>query len=150
MKIPKSFYSLTFNDIVSNYGGGVLLHLFNNSPQEFVVATNPQLNWIEWLFKGNRKWKDFENHKRYFEWMGKELGFSCLRAWDGLTMSHVRKMNGTTLIREYYNSSMKAFVQLHLGNLWEQMGAKESQDWVRECVDGLFCRWKVHKKAVVM
>jgi len=135
-EVPQGLYSLT-KQMVIERGGARLLNYFMNSPQNLVTKLNPELNWIDWMFKKNHKWMDVENHKKYFQWLGEELGFREEKDWRNLGHTHVLRLNGETLIKRYYGGSLMKFV-LKLGGMEAGDGSKEAQEKLRKFVDGLF------------
>jgi len=112
--IPHEFYSLSLDLIEENGGKGLVSSYFSNSPESFVCCLNPEIKWIQWLFKSNHKWGDTENHRRYFEWIGEEMGCTDVSHWKRLTRLNIEALNGGTLIREYYNNSVDEFIHAHL------------------------------------
>jgi len=114
MTHPNTFYAFTGGIICEKNGSVVLSDWYNGSPEEFVRTLNPELAWIEWMFKGSRKWDNVENHKRFFDWLGGKLGFVKSEDWKRLTASHLQKFNGIGLISAYYNGRLREFIRPHL------------------------------------
>jgi len=114
---PQCFYSLSLRDIYSRNGSTLVSHLYKNSPEDLVRRLNPEIEWMEWLFKGNRKWKNKENHKRFFEWMKRNLKVKKNEEWySKMTQKNVSKLGGTSLLVLHFRDSAIAFLQKMVPN----------------------------------
>jgi len=80
---PQSFYSLTLVDFKKNYGSRIT-RIYRDSTQAIVTELNPEMKWSRWLFRRNRKWENMHNHKKYFDWVGEEMGFEKKEDWNKL------------------------------------------------------------------
>jgi hypothetical protein len=52
-----------------------------------------------------KHWNDFENHRRFFIWLGKELGYNELDDWYNITQVVINKNGGEYLLSKYYENS---------------------------------------------
>jgi len=112
--IPFDLYSLSQLQVMENKGKMMLKHFFENSPEILVKKLKPQLKWMTWMFKGNHKWEDKKNHKRFFEWIGKELGIETPTQYYSLTYSDLNRLGGRSLIQTYYGGSVNLFLKTQL------------------------------------
>jgi len=132
LKTPETLYSLSQQHIIQNYGSGLVV-LYGGSVVAVVRRLMPEMKWEEWMFKGNHKWENVENHKRFFNWLGEELGFHSPFDWMQLTVGDVEKLNGGPLLFRYYNSSIRQFLSAHLEGMEVIEGEEkkwEVQDWI--------------------
>jgi len=135
LKVPEAIYSISGQEVGANYGSGFFKVQYSSSPEEFIRAMSPQFDWVEWRFKGTRKWLDVGNHKKFFDWLGDELGFRRASDWRRLTMADFQRFNAVTLVQAYYNSSVKNFVASHLQEkLSQEERKKEEQQWLGDTV----------------
>jgi len=136
--VPDSFYSLTLNPILKNYGWGLLQQYYSNSFESFVFGLNPEVKWVEWKFKGTKKWENTKNHRKFFEWLGDKMGFTCYSDWSHLTAAHISFFNGIALISRYYNGSVNEFVSKYLKERKKEkeeiLNQKEMQDWLHRTI----------------
>ena len=93
-------------DITDNDGGG-LLKYYNHSYVKLVTSMYPEYNWIIWKFKVVPKnyWQNKENHIKYMDWLGKELGYTTKDDWYNISTKDVKNNYGDGLLMAYYNSS---------------------------------------------
>jgi len=125
IQCPEGCYSMTQKEINAR-GGSWLLKFYRCSPELFVRNMVPEIKWITWWFRGNKKWEKVEDHLKYFKWIGEELGFKTKEAWMKLTLFDVQRLNGGVLIREYYGNSVRLFVKTFLG-MEEKVAKKDLQ-----------------------
>ena len=100
-------YKITRRYFKNNYGGGLLNRYYNHSCIELVFSMYPDYNWIIWKFKKVKSnyWQNKENHKKYMDWLGKELGYTTMEDWYKITQKDITDNYGGGLINRYYNGS---------------------------------------------
>jgi very-short-patch-repair endonuclease len=108
----EDWYNITYNIIEKHKGGG-LLSKYNQSPIHFLKFIFPNYEWLEWKFgmASLGTWQDINNHIKYAEWLGKELGYIKEEDWYNISQNHFNLNNGGGLIAGYYNSSPIQFVK---------------------------------------
>src|SRR5689334_5535227 len=64
-------------------------------------------------------WKDFKNHREFFDILGKELEFKNLDDWYNITTEQIQNAGGHTLLAEYYyNSPSTALKKIYPEHNW--------------------------------
>lgn len=103
------WYNITEEDIESR-GGTKLLAMHNRSPLSLVTEVYSNHDWIPFKFsrKGKHFWREKSNHRGFFDWLGKELGFETHSDWYKVTLDDVLAHGGRTLLKEYHNSLQEA------------------------------------------
>lgn len=93
---PEDWYKITKDVIYENECGG-LLKYYSNSPIDFVKAMLPDYEFLEWKFVSVPQgfWNKYENQKRYTEWLGKELGYTCPEDWYQITCQLIHDNYGS-------------------------------------------------------
>ncbi len=56
-----------------------------------------------------RIWKDFTNHKKYFDWLSHKLGLSTLDDWYGVQLKQIKEFGGRSLLNDYYQGNLLHF-----------------------------------------
>src|SRR5689334_11764989 len=59
----------------------------------------------------SRFWTEGTNHRAFFNWLGKQLGYKELDDWYNVTTEIILKHGGLSLLREYYNNSLSQALQ---------------------------------------
>jgi very-short-patch-repair endonuclease/ABC-type Zn uptake system ZnuABC Zn-binding protein ZnuA len=110
---PEHWYKITQNSINNNHGCGLLGHYYDSSPILFVKIIYPHYEWLEWKFGmvSHGFWQDINNHKRYAEWLGNELGFTEPEHWYKITQNSINNNHGCGLLGIYYNGSPILFLR---------------------------------------
>jgi very-short-patch-repair endonuclease len=129
----EDWYGVTQNAIKNNCGSGIL-HLYNDSPIKFLKAVYPDYDWLEWKLSmvSNCFWQDINNQKLYANWLGKELGYTKLEDWYGVTQNAIRNNYGCGLLSYYFNNSPIRFLR----------GVYPDYDWKEH----KFCKYKTEDK----
>jgi len=81
-----------------------VLSYYQGSPMYALLSVYPEFDWIIWKF--NRVpmgfWKDKTNHKKFFDWLGKQLEFKSLEHWYNITKLDINKHGGS----DFLNTTM--------------------------------------------
>jgi very-short-patch-repair endonuclease len=83
-----------------NFKGKNIVDLLN-------IYCDNEYEWIPWKFKqapGNF-WDEINNHKKYMDWLFKELKYETMEDWYKIRSEDIIKNNGSGLIANKYNSS---------------------------------------------
>ena len=112
-KTKEDWYDITFEQIHSNGGVGLLTHYYKGSPQEFVMTVFPDYDWDQCKFSKvpNGYWQELDNHKHWAEDLGKKLKYTTMENWYNITVEQIHKNGGKGLLGGYYNNSLQAFVK---------------------------------------
>lgn len=57
---------------------------YSNSLFKFLRSAYPDYNWLPWKFNeklSKAYWKDLQNQRQYFDWLGQQLGVQKLEDW---------------------------------------------------------------------
>lgn len=104
----EDLYRIKQKTIIENGGSGLLQLHYNGSPFQFINSCFPDYKWIPWKFDGQVPkgyWQDKNNHIKYIEWLGKELGYTKMEDWYKNTTDIIYKNGGVSLLALYYNHS---------------------------------------------
>lgn len=88
---------------------------WNSSVAKAVKDTFRQCEWYEWLFGQAPRnfWHDPENHRRYMDWLARQLGLRRPEDWYAVTNEDFVEHHGEAfLIR--YRSTVSAAIMAHL------------------------------------
>ncbi len=156
-KRPEDWYKITTADFARNHGGG-LLHLYRASAIAAIKECFPNQEWHEWLFRQAplHFWQDKRNHRRYMDWLGKQLGFRRPEDWYGVATADFQKHKGGAFLLQYDSSAVAAVMaylpdyhwkewlfnrtpvhfwkvrrnrKRYMGWLADQLGYRTPQDW---------------------
>ena len=77
------WYRLRHEDIRQNRGAGLAQSYWRASAIVGVKECFPRYDWKDWLFAVAPRafWKNRDNHRRYMEWLGEQLGFRRPEDW---------------------------------------------------------------------
>lgn len=108
-------------DILEKYEGPNFLSRYGNSICLAVQAAYKEHDWHIWKFKNPPSgfWKQTDNRKKYFDWLGKHLGYNKMEDWYGISGDSILDNSGGHLLREYYgNSPSKAVQEVYPNQKW--------------------------------
>jgi len=114
----EDWYAITQEDFANNYGASVLDYT-DGSPPKVVMKTFPDHDWLPWKFNKTPfgYWDDKENHRKFMNWLGGELGFENPEDWYQIQGSDfnygTRKTGLSNLIDQYYDQSHSKAVMAH-------------------------------------
>ena len=111
-KNMEDWYNINGKIIRENHGISLLSHHYQDSPIRLLKSVYPKYNWIDWKFghAPNGFWEDKENHKKYTDWLGIELGYKNIEDWYNISYDLIIKNHGCGLIK-HYNDSPTLFVK---------------------------------------
>jgi len=111
----EDWYAVTTNDFKANRGAGVLYAYWNSSAIAAVQETFPDYDWKEWLFRQAplRFWADRRNHRRYMDWLGKQLGIRRPQDWYRVSNADFERHKGGAFLLEY-SSTISAAIKAYL------------------------------------
>jgi hypothetical protein len=109
----EDWYKIKKDIIVKNYGSGLLLTYYKNSPILFLRGIFPKHEWVEWkcCITSLTYWSNIENHKIYIKWLGKQLEYEKMEDWYNITIKLISKNYGGGLLSRYYNNSPFLFLK---------------------------------------
>ena len=119
----KDWYKITIADFSYNNGSGLLQLKYNSKPQLLMISIFPKYNWLPWKFVSGvptNYWNNIKNRKIYMEWLGKELGYTCMEDWYEITRIDFINNYGSGMFNSYYNYSLrKLFKSIFPEYQWE-------------------------------
>ena len=100
-------------DIQNNYGGGLLVTKYTNSPLMFLKGVFPDIEWFPWMFDITSMgyWDDIENHVKYANWLGKKLGYTKMEDWYQIKTKDIHNNHGRGLLANKYTNSTQMFLK---------------------------------------
>ena len=108
----EDWYQITQQHIKDFYGGGLLIHYYNDSPVKFVMDVYPEHNWKAYKFRqcSKKYWDPISNRIEYANYLGKRLGYITWEDWYQITKHQIIDFYGGGLLVSYYNGSPMKFV----------------------------------------
>ena len=84
-----------------------LLARYGNFHYRILQHHYPRHAWCEWRFIRTPSlfWTDRKNRRRYFEWLGAQLGFHSSDDWYRVTGDDIRSNYGAAMLASYYKGS---------------------------------------------
>jgi len=147
--VPERWYSVSVADFNKN-GGKRLLALYDTSPFTLLSSLYPNSHWLPWLFKDppNSLWEKKENHKKFLDWLGGQLGYAQRSDWYQITQPVIAQYGGNALISRYGSlfsliSSVYSdfeylpwmFVHVPRGYWKEAKNRRAYVDWLKQQID---------------
>lgn len=126
---PEDWYEVRKVQFKSNRGGGLLVSQYGDSVYVALQDYRPDFAWLPWKFHRAPQgfWSVPENRRRYMNWLNKELGFSQIEDWYGVTKRTFEEHYGAGLLRGCYGDSVLKAVQEYLPeHHWQAWLFKES------------------------
>lgn len=108
---PRDWLRLSTNDLKRNQAGGAMVR-WNHSAVAAVKELYPELEWHEWLFETapSRFWKDRRNHRRYLDWLAKQLDIRRHEDWYRVTNADFANHAGGAFLLEYASTVSRALI----------------------------------------
>ena len=90
-----------------------LLKQYDSYHCKLLAAHFPNADWAEWRFRRTPKhfWSKSHNRRRYFEWLGRRLGYRRHEDWYGLHGDDVRNNYGAGLLQGHYQGAYEKALQ---------------------------------------
>ena len=83
---------------ISKIGGSWVLKLIYDSSLFLALKdVYPEYDWMPWKFNSGankRFWKETENRKKFFDWIGKELKIEKMEDWSKIDFFQFKKVSG--------------------------------------------------------
>jgi hypothetical protein len=113
LKKPEDWYTVEQKEFQKHNGWSLIFGFYKRSMIAAVRELYPEREWHEWRFPiGPRAfWRKRENLIRYFNWLGKKLGFRKPEDWYRLTQRQLLDNHGGGFSQELYNGSPVAAVK---------------------------------------
>lgn len=114
-------YNVTAEDI---YKHGKWIVEKCHSPATTLERVYPKHNWMPWKFSWKPHgfwdcWKYHHNHKKFFNWLGLQLGYKKLDDRYNVTLQDIYNHGGTQLLNVFYNGSpLKALQTVYPEHNW--------------------------------
>ncbi len=119
---PEDWYRLTTEHFKRNHGGGLLALRFRDSAVAAVKQCFPDCDWKEWLFGMTplRFWKDPKNHRRYMQWLGRQLGIRRPSDWYRVSNQDFKDHKGGAFML-HYDSTVSLAIMRNFPNYdWKE------------------------------
>lgn len=92
-------------------------HSWDGSDPKYADISAPE--WVTSAHVPNHFWDDPFNHRRYIEWLSRELGISKLDDWYQIRQSDFMSRRGVGFIEHYGNSHIRAITTLYPNHDWK-------------------------------
>ena len=104
---PNDWYEVKGSDFSGNYGGGLFMNYYADSPQMAVKELYPEHEFYPWKFKATPQgfWQDESNHHAYIDWLYEKLHFKSIEDWYDVTRRDFADNYGGALVNNYYAGS---------------------------------------------
>jgi hypothetical protein len=122
----QDWYRFKTSDIEKNHGTGMLIY-WERSLTKAIQGCFPEYDWHEWRFSSvpQRFWEDPVNRRRYFKWLGLQLGYRRATDWLMIREDDIAAYCGNALVNRF--SSMHTLLKEYLPELdWDQFLAPPS------------------------
>jgi hypothetical protein len=98
----EDWYRISYAAITRRYGAR-LLAKFADSPIDVIRDYRPTYDWKEWLFPRppQGSWAEPQNRRRYLNWLGQRLKFTCPEDWSRLRVVDVSTHRGQGLLKRF-------------------------------------------------
>lgn len=118
IKSLNDWYKVSWEDIYTNGG---LLSYPNNSPADAICAVYSAHNWSQssFLLLEQNYWENLEHQRKFWEWIGNEVGVKCLEDWYSVNNHDIDRLAGHSA-NKYFNSLPKAMQTLYPQHNWLQ------------------------------
>ena len=130
LKSVDDWYGVSRSHFHTNHGGGLLANYYGDSVFRALREYAPRKKWQPWCFHTVPQgfWKDVDNRRAYFRWLGKEIGFTKISDWYGLTRQHFSDHHGESLFVTYYHGSVyNALVDFRPRHNWSREKIREAK-----------------------
>jgi hypothetical protein len=117
---PDGWYKVSRETVIDNFGRGLMVE-YGGSVLSALHVAYPSHDWCDWLFSKveNNHWDSEENRRRYFDWLGRQLGLSSLDGWYDITTDDVYSNYGSGLMAHHYGGSvMRAVMSVYPDHAW--------------------------------
>lgn len=104
-----SWYSVTQEQLYELNGTTLLVKRHNGSMYSLLKTVYPDHEWLEWKFQLVPKgfWKHPENVRRYFEWLGTQLGVRKMDDWYDYEVEDWYQYCANGFMSRYFKNSKK-------------------------------------------
>jgi hypothetical protein len=106
------WYRVTNKDFL-RHSGDSLLRAYGSSPSTVLENIFPDYSWLPWKFPQGKRglWDTVESHKKYMDWLGEKLGYTCNEDWYQVTRADFENNYGCTLLQEHYTSCISRLLE---------------------------------------
>jgi hypothetical protein len=95
---------------VKNLGGTRLMNIYGDSLERTLGSVYPAHEFLPWKFRSASRlcWTDRANHRRFFEHLASDLGWSTAspEPWYQISSEIVAEHDGSSLLQRYYGNSV--------------------------------------------
>lgn len=115
------WYNIKKGDIVKNQGGP-LLSKYDKSPSLALLVAYPDHEWIVEKFIQVPKgyWECQQNQKKFFDRLGKQLGYKRMEDWYQVKSADIVRHGGTGVLNHhYYKSPSAALLAIYPDHHWQ-------------------------------
>jgi len=120
---PNDWYDISVEEVCKNHGRGMTIY-YHRSGVAMVKDHYPKRKWLEWKFNRvpNGFWENRKNRHRFFDWLGKQLGYRKPEDWLKLRREDFRAHCGSLQIG--FGSYVELFEDYLPAKIMKQLEAR--------------------------
>jgi len=150
--VPASWLSVSIQQLEEK-GGDLLSKKYNNSMYKIITRYFPEIKWQIWLFNARplpgNYWASTANQRKYFDWLGRELGITSLDEWCTMRPSQILDSAGYSLLTYHKRSLFTALKAAYPHHKFHRFlfSPMTPSYWARRKNQIEYCNWLFkHKK----
>jgi len=86
--------------LTNRHTGAILIHRYNGSVVKMITSVYKEHNWLVWKFEEGPPigwWEPYKHQRQFLDWLGKQLNFTSMDDWYGITCDTLSKYGGKLL-----------------------------------------------------
>src|SRR5580704_15557046 len=89
---------------------------FDGSLAKAMQTTYPEHEWLPWRFQQRVSpgyWENKEHQKKFFDWLGKEMGYTKMDDYYHVTVQAIKKYGGGPILDKHDHSFSKTLQSVY-------------------------------------
>jgi len=129
----EDWYKVKIIDFAHNHGWSVV-YGYENTPAKAIANIYPEHDWELWKFDPIPKgfWDNQQNHKKFMDWVTKQLGITDMKDWYYIKHSQLIQYNALPLLGYYNNSVMTAVTEIYTDHQWDMVEFEKAREAMRQ------------------
>lgn len=119
---PDGWYRVTKAQVEQLGGHHLLQQHYGGILYNALATVYPEMHLQPWRFDNTPRsfWRKPENHRLFFDWLGKELSITKHEDWYNVTQDTICKMGGYCVLSSYYDLDYrKALAAVYPEHSWQ-------------------------------
>jgi hypothetical protein len=119
-KSMEDWYAISVETIYEKHGRGLIQMKYNGCLWKLLSSVYPKYEWLPWKFNNTPRgyWSDEDNHRKYADWLSKELGHKSIEDWYNTSRDDIRNCYGGGLMHYYNNSTIEFVMGIYSEHEW--------------------------------